>query len=136
MIARISDTAIDVAELQASVSGSEQGAIASFLGVVRNHDHGREVVALEYSAHPSAAAVIAQLASDAAELGGAAAVAVSHRTGRLEVGEIALACFVSAAHRKAALDTCAQLVEDVKAHLPIWKCQYFVDGTSEWVNCA
>jgi molybdopterin synthase catalytic subunit len=60
---------------------------------------------------------------------------VSHRIGLLEIGDVALACAVSAAHRGAAFAACADLVDEVKRRLPIWKHQTFTDGTDEWVNC-
>jgi molybdopterin synthase catalytic subunit len=63
------------------------------------------------------------------------AVAVSHRVGRLEVGDVALAAAVSTTHRAAAFDACARLVDEVKTRLPVWKRQVFDDGTEEWVNC-
>jgi molybdopterin synthase catalytic subunit len=63
------------------------------------------------------------------------AVAVSHRVGRLRVGDVALVAAVSTAHRAAAFAACARLVDEAKARLPIWKHQVFADGTDEWVNC-
>ena len=63
------------------------------------------------------------------------ALAVSHRVGHLDVGDVALVAAVAAAHRRAAFDACARLVDEVKARLPIWKRQVFADGTDEWVNC-
>lgn len=62
------------------------------------------------------------------------AVAVEHRLGRLEIGDVALACAVAAEHRQQAFAACAELVEEVKRRLPVWKHQIFADGTDEWVN--
>jgi molybdopterin synthase catalytic subunit len=62
------------------------------------------------------------------------AIAVSHRVGRLAIGDVALACAVSADHRQEAFATCSELVEEVKRLLPVWKHQAFTDGTDEWVN--
>ena len=64
------------------------------------------------------------------------AVAVAHRTGALEIGDCALAAAVSAAHRGDAFAACSALVEETKARIPVWKHQFFADGTDEWVNCA
>ena len=84
---------------------------------------------------PTAAAVVASVAADvAARAPGVRAVAVSHRVGALDVGEVALACAVAADHRQAAFATCAELVDEIKRALPVWKHQVFADGTDEWVN--
>ena len=126
---------LDVAEHAALVDDAAAGAVVTFAGVVRDHDGGRAVLGLEYSAHPTAAAVVAEVAADvAARSAGVRAVAISHRVGALSVGEVALACAVAAEHRHAAFQTCAALVDEVKKALPVWKHQLFADGTDEWVN--
>jgi molybdopterin synthase catalytic subunit len=89
---------------------------------------------LEYEAHPSAEAVLREVAAETAADPAVHAVAVSHRVGRLEVGDVALVAAVSSAHRAAAFAACARLVDEVKARLPVWKHQVFSDGTDEWVN--
>ena len=133
--AAVGDGPLDVAEHAELVDQAAAGAVVTFAGVVRDHDGGRSVRGLEYSAHPSAAAVVAQVAADvAARATGVRAVAVSHRTGRLGIGDVALACAVAADHRREAFETCAELVEEVKRLLPVWKHQAFTDGTDEWVN--
>lgn len=133
--AAVGDDPLDVAEHAALVDQAAAGAVVTFAGVVRDHDGGRSVRGLEYSAHPSAAAVVEQIAADvAARATGVRAVAVSHRTGRLGIGDVALACAVAADHRREAFETCAELVEEVKRLLPVWKHQAFADGTDEWVN--
>jgi molybdopterin synthase catalytic subunit len=134
--AEISETSISAAEHAALVSDRGAGAVVTFEGVVRDHDHGRGVTELEYSGHPSAKDVIAEVAAEvAARHPDVRAVAVSHRLGHLAIGDVALACAVSAAHRREAFVVCAELVDEVKARLPIWKRQVFTDGTDEWVNC-
>jgi molybdopterin synthase catalytic subunit len=126
---------LDVAEHAALVDDAAAGAVVTFAGVVRDHDRGRAVLGLEYSAHPTAAAVVAEVAADvAARSAGVRAVAISHRVGALSVGDVALACAVAAEHRRAAFQTCAALVDEVKKSLPVWKHQLFADGTDEWVN--
>ncbi len=126
---------LDVAEHAALVDDAAAGAVVTFAGVVRDHDGGRAVLGLEYSAYPTAAAVVAEVAADvAARSAGVRAVAISHRVGALSVGEVALACAVAAEHRRAAFQTCAALVDEVKKSLPVWKHQLFADGTDEWVN--
>ncbi|WP_363320540.1 molybdenum cofactor biosynthesis protein MoaE [Pseudonocardia sp.] len=133
--AAVGEDVLDVAEHAALVDHAAAGAVVTFAGVVRDHDGGRSVRGLEYSAHPTASAVVAEVAADvAARARGVRAVAVSHRVGRLEIGEVALACAVAADHRREAFETCLELVEEVKRRLPVWKHQAFADGTDEWVN--
>ncbi|MCX8556114.1 molybdenum cofactor biosynthesis protein MoaE [Mycolicibacterium mucogenicum] len=135
--ADLSESPIDVASHEALVDHSAAGAVVSFAGVVRNHDGGRGVTRLEYSAHPSAAAVLAEVAAAvAAASEGVRAIAVSHRIGVLNIGDAALVAAVSADHRAAAFRTCALLVDTVKERLPVWKHQFFTDGTDEWVGSA
>ena len=135
--ARVGEEPLDVAEHAALVDRAAAGAVVTFAGVVRDHDGGKAVRGLEYSAHPTAAAVVERIAADvAARATGVRAVAVSHRVGRLGIGDVALACAVAADHRREAFETCAELVEEVKRLLPVWKHQAFADGTDEWVNSA
>ncbi|MBO0840015.1 MAG: molybdenum cofactor biosynthesis protein MoaE [Sciscionella sp.] len=127
---------VSVDEHAALVADRGAGAVVTFAGVVRDHDDGRVVRELEYSAHPSAERVIADVAVRIAGRHRAVrALAVSHRIGVLDVGDVALACAVSAAHRGVAFAACAELVDEVKRQLPVWKRQTFADGTDEWVNC-
>jgi molybdopterin synthase catalytic subunit len=126
---------LDVSEHAALVAGPAAGAVVTFAGVVRDHDGGRPVRGLSYSAHPTAAAVVEQVAAEvAARAPGVRALAVSHRVGALAVGDVALACAVAADHRQEAFATCAELVDEVKRLLPVWKHQTFTDGSDEWVN--
>ncbi|MBB3039379.1 molybdenum cofactor biosynthesis protein MoaE [Hoyosella altamirensis] len=135
--AAVTEARLDVTEHEALVADSAAGAVVSFAGVVRDHDGGKEVARLEYSAHPTAGAVVERVAADvAANALGVRAIAVSHRVGPLEIGDAALVCAVAADHRAEAFSTCAELVEQIKAHLPVWKRQVFPDGTDEWVGCA
>ena len=134
--AAVGEQPLDVAAHTAAVADPAGGAIVSFTGVVRDHDHGRSVTALEYSAHPTAAAVVAQVAAEFAVRDGVLAIAVTHRLGDLVVGDLAIVVAVSAAHRQTAFTVCAELVDEVKKRLPVWKRQRFADGTDEWVNSA
>jgi molybdenum cofactor synthesis domain-containing protein len=134
--AEITESALSVEEHAALVANRAAGAVVTFSGVVRDHDSGKGVTALEYEGHPSAKSIIEEVAADvASRYQGVRALAVSHRTGPLEIGDVALACAVAAEHRREAFVACADLVDDVKARLPIWKHQQFTDGTDEWVNC-
>ena len=134
-IAEVVDRRLDLAAHETAVAERRAGAVVSFQGVVRDHDDGRSVTLLEYEGHPSAAEVLRQVAEEVAADPDVYAVAVSHRIGKLEIGDVALVAAVSTAHRAAAFAACARLVDEVKARLPIWKRQLFADGTDEWVNC-
>ncbi|MGO4191819.1 molybdenum cofactor biosynthesis protein MoaE [Arthrobacter sp. YAF17] len=153
---------ISVDQAIAAVESDTAGAVVSFSGVVRNHDGGKPVQRLSYSAHPTAhqvmADVVAQLVAEqaaagepagagtaagsgsGAETGSGAAqpvrIWVAHRIGMLEIGDPALVCAVSAAHRGQAFAVCSELVDRVKAQVPIWKEQFFTDGTVEWVGAG
>jgi len=133
----LAEDIIDLSEHEALVAHQAAGAVVGFSGVVRDHDGGRTVTRLEYSAHPSAQQTLADVAAEiAAESSGVRAIAVSHRIGTLQIGDAALVAAVAADHRKAAFDTCARLVDSVKARLPVWKHQFFADGSEEWVGSA
>ncbi|MBV8787823.1 MAG: molybdenum cofactor biosynthesis protein MoaE [Mycobacterium sp.] len=135
--AAMTEHPITLAEHEELVSHQSAGAIVGFVGMIRDHDGGRGVVRLEYSAHPSAAQVMAEVVAEVAEQSrGLRAVAASHRIGVLHIGEAALVAAVAADHRQEAFAACAHLVDTVKARLPVWKHQFFDDGTEEWVGSA
>ena len=135
--AAMTEQPIFLNEHEELVGHRSAGAIVGFVGMIRDHDEGRRVVRLEYSAHPSAAQVMADVVAEVAtESSGVRAVAASHRIGALHIGEAALVAAVAADHRQAAFATCAQLVDTIKARLPVWKHQFFDDGTEEWVGSA
>ena len=132
-IAAISATPLDVAAHLAAVDDVGAGAVTTFGGRVRDHDPGAagRVVALEYSAHPDAAAVLGTIA-ERAVAGTGAIIAVSHRVGRLGVGEAAVVIAVAAPHRADAFDACRAAIEAIKHELPVWKRQLEEDGTATW----
>jgi molybdopterin synthase catalytic subunit len=135
--AAMTEQPISLSEHEQLVGHRSAGAIVGFVGMIRDHDEGRRVVRLEYSAHPSAAQVMAEVVAEiATESSGVRAVAASHRIGALHIGEAALVAAVAADHRQAAFATCARLVDTIKARLPVWKHQFFDDGTEEWVGSA
>ena len=134
-LVEITDQPLDLAAHEAAVADRRAGAVVSFQGVVRDHDHGRTVTSLEYEGHPTAEAVLRDVADKIAADPDVIAVAVSHRVGVLRIGDVALVAAVSTAHRAAAFEACGRLVDEAKARLPIWKRQVFADGTEEWVNC-
>jgi molybdopterin synthase catalytic subunit len=136
VLARLCAGPLSVDECLAAVTLPEVGGTAVFVGTVRDHDHGRQVVELEYVAHPSAGREIARVAAAVAAAGGARAVAVVHRTGSLAVGDVAVVVAAGAAHRSEAFETCRALIDQVKEQVPIWKRQLFSDGTAEWVGAC
>jgi molybdopterin synthase catalytic subunit len=142
---------ISVDQAIAAVESDTAGAVVSFSGVVRNHDGGKAVERLSYSAHPTAhqvmADVVARLVAEQQAQGGGGAgesggsvqpvrIWAAHRIGMLEIGDPALVCAVSAAHRGQAFAVCAELVDRIKEQVPIWKEQFFTDGTVEWVGAG
>ena len=127
---------LSVDEIRAAAADPAAGAIALFIGVVRDHDHGRDVPALSYSAHPSAAAELGRVAEKIAASHPILSLAVAHRTGDLQVGDLAVIAAVGAEHRDAAFTACHALIDELKATVPIWKHQFFTGGDSEWVNSA
>ncbi len=128
---------ISLTEHEELVASGAAGAVVGFSGIVRNHDGGRDVVRLDYSAHPLAEQTLFEaLAEVAAQSPDVRAIAASHRIGTLHIGDAALVAAVAADHRGAAFEACALLVDTVKARLPVWKHQFFADGTDEWVNSA
>jgi molybdopterin synthase catalytic subunit len=140
---------ISVDQAIAAVESDTAGAVVSFSGVVRNHDGGKAVRRLSYSAHPTAhqvmADVVTALAAEQAEGAGAGGggrqgqpvrIWAAHRVGMLEIGDPALVCAVSAAHRGQAFEVCSELVDRIKEQVPIWKEQFFTDGTVEWVGAG
>jgi molybdopterin synthase catalytic subunit len=123
----------------AAVEGAEAGAVVSFRGVVRNHDGGQGVERLSYTAHPTASKamleVVASLLNEySEEASHPVRIWAAHRVGTLQVGDVALVCAVSAAHRGQAFTICSELVDRIKAGVPIWKEQLFSDGSMEWVG--
>ena len=131
----VSGEPLDLALHEAAVAHPRAGGRVVFCGVVRDVDHDREVVELEYEGHPSAERVLGEIAARFGAQPEVLALAVSHRVGTLAIGDVALVAAVATQHRRAAFEVCAQLVDEVKAQLPIWKRQLFADGTDEWVNC-
>lgn len=131
----VTESPLSLDEHRDAVAGHGSGAVATFEGTVRDHDDGRGVRRLDYEAHPSAAEVLDSVVAEVtANRAGVNATAVSHRIGALEIGDVALTCAVAAGHRAEAFATCAELVDEVKSRLPVWKHQVFTDDTDEWVN--
>jgi len=125
---------LDPQRLVEQVRRDESGAVVLFLGVVRNNSQGRRVLYLEYDAYPEMAErVMREIAAEAMERWPLTDVAVQHRTGRLEIGETSLLVAVSAPHRAEALAACQQLVDRIKAAVPIWKKEVW-EGGEVWIE--
>ncbi|GHI44188.1 molybdenum cofactor biosynthesis protein MoaE [Streptomyces albidoflavus] len=130
------DTPLSLDGVYAAVGDDAAGATALFVGTVRDHDGGRAVDALEYSAHPHAERFLREVAGKVAANHPVLALAVVHRTGLLRIGEVAVVVAVSCPHRAESFAACADLVERVKHDVPVWKHQLFADGTEEWVGAC
>lgn len=129
----ISDQPLDVPLIENFVLDSTHGALVTFRGIVRNHDHGEAVSALDYSAHPDAQRFLEECCREVAASTGLR-VAAAHRVGSLVVGDTALVAAVAAPHRAAAFEAAEQLVELIKKRVPIWKRQHLASGVTEWVG--
>ena len=125
---------ITLGALVAEVSAPERGGIATFLGLVRNHHGGRPVLRLDYSAYePMADAECGRIVAEA-EARWQVVVALQHRIGPLAIGETAVAIAAASAHREDAFAACRYVIEEVKRRVPIWKREYYADGTVGWVD--
>jgi molybdopterin synthase catalytic subunit len=130
----IRETELSLDEVRAAVAGPGAGGIALFAGAVRDTDHDQGVTGLSYSAHPSAEADLRRVAEMIAEKFEVLGIAAVHRVGDLAIGDLAVVAAVACAHRGEAFDACRELIDVLKASVPIWKHQLFTDGTSEWVG--
>jgi molybdopterin synthase catalytic subunit len=135
-LAELRETPLSVDEVRAAVADPAAGGIALFAGAVRDHDHGRDVTGLSYSAHPSATDQLRKVAEHVAGQFDVHAIAAVHRVGDLAIGDLAVVVAVSSSHRGTAFDACRALIDELKATVPIWKHQLFAGGDSEWVNSA
>ena len=130
----IRDTELSLDEVRAAVAGPGAGGIALFAGAVRDTDHDQRVTGLSYSAHPLAEDELRRVAELIAEKFKVLGIAAVHRVGDLAIGDLAVVAAVACAHRGEAFDACRELIDVLKASVPIWKHQLFTDGTSEWVG--
>lgn len=114
----------------------EHGALASFLGVVRDHARGRTVLGLHYDCYrPMAEVVLHRLISEAAQrCDPELAASIVHGIGPMLPGEVSVAIHVGSAHRAAAFDACRMLIERLKQDLPIWKRERYADGSEAWLQ--
>ena len=131
---RLTEGPVNLTAVVVQVVDERAGAIATFLGTVRAQSRDRNVIALEYEAYEDMAEeVIAEIADEVQERYDLCKVAVMHRTGRVEVGETSVAIAVSAPHRQDALAACADMIEALKARVPLWKKELY-EGGEEWIG--
>lgn len=133
----ISTEPIDLTAMLAGVNGPAHGAVASFIGQVRDHDPeaAGAVVALRYTCHPDAQRFIEDIVTRTLtqhDPEGMTDVSATHRIGDLDVGDLALVVVVGSAHRDLAFTTCRVVVEAIKHELPVWKQQFEADGSHAW----
>ena len=132
---KITSEAIELGDVIHAVEAGDAGAIVHFLGVVRNNTEGREVSYLEYEAYPPMAEKkMAEIAQEVQEKWGLDRVAMIHRVGRLEIGEVSVAVAVASPHRKEAFEACHYAMNRLKQVVPIWKREVWADGEEEWVK--
>jgi molybdopterin synthase catalytic subunit/molybdopterin converting factor small subunit len=131
---RLTEGPVNLTSVVVEVLDEQAGAIATFLGTVRAQSRGRDVIALEYEAYEEMAEdVMAQIAAEVDERYDLCKVAITHRLGRVEVGETSVAIAVSAPHRQHALAACADAIEALKARVPLWKKELY-EGGEEWIG--
>jgi molybdopterin synthase catalytic subunit len=130
----VRESELSLDEVRAAVADPAAGGIALFAGAVRDSDHDRGVSGLSYSAHPSAVDELRRVAEVVAEKYPVIGIAAVHRVGDLAIGDLAVVLAVSCPHRAEAFDACRDLIDILKASVPIWKHQRFDDGTAEWVG--
>ena len=133
LYARVTEDSLDETAIRAAVNADECGALVMFHGIVRDHDGGKGVAALDYQAHPDAERFLRECVAEAASRTGLR-LAAAQRVGALKIGDAALVAAASAPHRAEAFAAIEELVERIKAEVPIWKRQHFADGISEWVG--
>ena len=132
---KITSEEIELGDVIRAVEAGAAGAIVHFLGVVRNNTEGREVSYLEYEAYPPMAEKkMAEIAQEIHKKWGLDRVAMIHRVGRLEIGEVSVAVAVASPHRKEAFEACHYAMNRLKQIVPIWKREVWTDGEEEWVK--
>jgi molybdopterin synthase catalytic subunit len=128
------ETPLDVAEVVAALDDDASGGLTLFIGRVRDHDGGKGVDGLDYSAHPTALEKMREICERVAEKHDVHGIAAVHRVGTLAIGDIAVIVATTTSHRGEAFDASRTLIDTLKAEVPIWKHQRFADGSDEWVG--
>ena len=133
-LVEIRETPLEVSEVVAAVSDDAAGGLTLFVGAVRDEDGDRAVAHLDYTAHPTALDRLRDVVDAIVERHPVTAVAAVHRVGLLKIGDLAVVVAAAAPHRGVAFDAARDLIDDLKATVPIWKHQVFADGAEEWVG--
>lgn len=132
----ITESVLDVAAMAGLVEGPGQGAVVTFLGLVRDHNQGRRVTHLVYEAYEKLAVkALDRIVSESGERWPSVALAIHHRTGRLDIGDASVAIAAASAHRADAFAACRYAIERIKQVVPIWKHEYF-EGGDTWIEGA
>lgn len=135
MFVAVTSDVIEPAAVLGRVGGSEDGAVVLFVGVVRDHANGRPVSGMRYDAYVEMAEpILEEIAREAATRLGSDRVAVVHRVGELDIGEVSVAIAASSPHRAEAFDATRHVIEEIKKRLPVWKKEHYADGSEEWVE--
>lgn len=126
---------IDVEGLLPLVGATDDGAVLLFIGVVRDHNEGRQVNGMRYDAYVEMAErVLGIIAQEASARLGTDRVVVVHRIGDLRIGEASVAVAVSSPHRAEAYDASRYIIEEIKKRLPVWKHEYYTEGPARWLD--
>jgi molybdopterin synthase catalytic subunit len=133
-LVELRETPLDVAEVVDALGDATSGGLTLFVGRVRDHDGGRTVDGLDYSAHPTALERLREVCERVAAEYDVHGLAAVHRTGPLAIGDIAVIVATTSSHRDQAFRASRALIDTLKAEVPIWKHQRFADGTDEWVG--
>ncbi|WP_435006886.1 molybdenum cofactor biosynthesis protein MoaE [Tundrisphaera lichenicola] len=131
----LTDNPIDHASVTERVRSDQAGAVCSFLGTVREMTGERRTASLDYEAYPEMALkTLGELEAQARRRWPVIELAIVHRLGHLELGEISVAVAVSCPHRDQSFEACRWLIDTLKEVVPIWKKEVWADGTEEWVH--
>jgi len=132
----ISSKSIDLLAFREQLIDQGCGAYVQFDGWVRDHNEGQKVLRLEYEVYqPIAVKVGALIIDEARQRFGVSNAFAIHRSGLMELTEVAVVVAVSSPHRGEAFDACRYIIDQAKVRLPIWKKEYYESGEAEWVNC-
>lgn len=135
LVAEVTRDELDGADLLRRLGSQSDGAVLMFEGRVRDHNSGREVVALHYDAYREMADdVLRDIASEALQISGASSIGVRHRVGSLAPPCVSLVVGVAAAHRRPAYEASSYVIEELKRRLPLWKREEYADGSSRWLG--
>jgi molybdopterin synthase catalytic subunit len=134
-LCRVTPDPIDPSEVLEGCTSSSDGATLLFIGTVRDHNEGRVVGHLDYEAYPPMAeAALREIVDEARDRWDVGRIAVVHRYGRLEIGQVSVAIAVASAHRAAAYEASRYVIEELKKRVPIWKREGYREGDSQWIR--